>query len=166
MHKSSLDKMTELLGRVAKPGLSVMDVGSLDVNGTYRPLVEGLGMSYEGVDMRKGPNVDRVVDITEGRWHYAKDIVISGQMLEHCADPFRALSNMRHSLAPGGWCICIVPWKQDQHDHPHDYWRVLPDGMRILMMEAHFTDVRVGMQDGSCGVGDCWGMGRNEREDE
>lgn len=160
MHKSSLDKMTELLGRVAKPGLSVMDVGSLDVNGTYRPLVEGLGMVYHGVDMREGPNVGLEVDIT--RWHsiFPRDIVISGQMLEHCADPFAALARMVRSTRPGGWVICIAPWKQDQHEHPHDYWRFLPEGMRLLM--GNLEDVEVGMQDGSGGIGDCWGIGRRE----
>ena len=65
MHPEALEAMTGMVdrfaqGRTAVRPYQVLDVGSLDVNGTYRPLIEGRGWSYCGLDIRRGPNVDVV----------------------------------------------------------------------------------------------------------
>ena len=39
----------------------VIDVGSQDVNGSYRPLFAKPGWRYRGIDMTAGPNVDIVM---------------------------------------------------------------------------------------------------------
>ena len=118
---------------------SLLDVGSYDVNGTYRELFPGC--EYVGIDTREGPGVDRVVDMCQGLSsvqmageHF--DLVISGQMLEHCPHPTLAVSFMALTLKPGGFMFLIAPWQWPIHPHPKDYWRILPDGMRLLMEEA------------------------------
>ena len=58
MHAEALEAMRELLGRGPGRGAKALDVGSYDVNGTYRPLVEGRGWVYTGLDVSAGPNVD------------------------------------------------------------------------------------------------------------
>ena len=45
MHAEAYEAMRQLLGRGPGRGARVLDVGSYDVNGTYRPLVEGRGLS-------------------------------------------------------------------------------------------------------------------------
>ena len=78
----------------------VLECGSLNVNGTPRPLFEEC--EYVGVDWRDGPGVD-VVSLTH---HYMDndgfDVVISTEMLEH--DPYWlvSISNMVSLLRPGG----------------------------------------------------------------
>ncbi|NIX36552.1 MAG: methyltransferase type 11, partial [Nitrospinaceae bacterium] len=54
MHQSSFDKMQGFRHRYldGKEGenLSILDLGSLDVNGTYRPLFNVPSWNYHGLD--------------------------------------------------------------------------------------------------------------------
>src|SRR5215217_7296315 len=91
-------------GEVA--GRDVLEVGSLDVNGTVRPMVEARGpRSYVGVDVVDGPGVDRMVDAADlvevfGRDSF--DVVVSTEMLEHAEDWCQAMLHMAGVLRPGG----------------------------------------------------------------
>jgi len=144
--------MRDLLRRIYSPGLSVLDVGSRDVNGTYRPIVEGYGMKYTGLDAEAGPNVDLIssaYDLPMCQF----DIVISGQTLEHLTQPHKAVEEMKRVCRPGGWVVLIAPFTFVEHRYPIDCWRFLPDGMRFML--AGFEDVEsqiVNM--------DCYGIGR------
>ena len=65
MHPSSFDKMTSfrrdyLEARRAEP-LVILDLGSQDINGCYRPLFALPPWKYVGVDLAAGPNVDVVL---------------------------------------------------------------------------------------------------------
>jgi SAM-dependent methyltransferase len=63
---------------------SVLDIGSLDVNGNNRHLFQNY--SYVGVDIGAGNNVDFVCNGHEFRPNKQFDIVISTECFEH--DPF------------------------------------------------------------------------------
>ena len=65
MHQSSFDKMTAfrrdyLEARRAEP-LVILDLGSQDINGCYRPLFALPPWKYVGVDLAPGANVDVVL---------------------------------------------------------------------------------------------------------
>jgi len=47
-----------------KPGLTVVDIGGQDVNGSLRKCFESRGMKYISVDMVEHPSVDVVVPFT------------------------------------------------------------------------------------------------------
>lgn len=114
-----------------KSGDSVLDCGALNVNGTYRKTCEELGLAYSGQDIVAGPNVDLVVPVCK----LPKDsyeLVISGQMLEHCDDLSRVANEMVTVCRPRGWCIWIAPNEWGEHHRP-DRWRILRDGMSYLM---------------------------------
>jgi len=70
MHDASMSEMTRILDRW--PGHArLLDVGSYDVNGTYRPMVERRGWQYTGMDVSAGPNVcygDIIALSTPGVW--------------------------------------------------------------------------------------------------
>jgi SAM-dependent methyltransferase len=115
----------------------VLEVGSYDVNGSVRPLVEALGpASYIGVDQTAGPRVDEVVDCTGlvGRFgRDAFDVVVSTEMLEHAREWRGCLWAMAEVLAPGGLLILTTrspgfPF----HPFPEDCWRFT----RLVMAEA------------------------------
>ena len=64
MHQSSYENMKEFVQSNFKnldpqKKLRVLDVGSLDVNGSYRNLLIPIWV-YEGLDMEHGENVDFV----------------------------------------------------------------------------------------------------------
>ena len=135
MHAEALAAMTVLLGRWPD-GLraNVLDVGAYDVNGTYRPLVKGLGWDYTGLDQEPGPNVDLVAS---DPYHYpiadgAYDIVLSGSTMEHVEAIWRWVPELVRVLRPGGMLAIVTHWQFPEHRYPVDCWRIMPDGMRYL----------------------------------
>ena len=71
MHISSLENLRRLLKchltpdpRFASSRFSVLEVGSADVNGSYRSIFAPLDCSYHGVDLSPGIGVDTVLDDT------------------------------------------------------------------------------------------------------
>jgi SAM-dependent methyltransferase len=135
MHPSSYALMQDFVDRclAAAPEVEVLDVGSADVNGTYRPLFERPGWRYTGLDIAPGPNVDVVV--AGQLWPLPEaifDAVISGSAFEHISRLWQTITEIRFVLKPGGYCCLIAPASGPEHRHPVDCWRILPDGWRAL----------------------------------
>ncbi len=136
MHKSSFDEMKINLDKYCKDvpaGSYVADIGSMDVNGTYRELIEPR-WDYMGFDLQAGKNVHVVMksEYDTGIPDNAADIVLCGQVLEHCRNPFRLAAEIIRICKPGGWLMIVAPFSWSQHRYPVDCWRFLPDGMREL----------------------------------
>lgn len=130
MHGSSLEQMKAMLDKLPlKRPLSVLDVGSYDVNGCYKPYF--YEETYIGCDMRVGPNVTIVMDTPYKLPFEAGefDLVISGQTLEHVEQPWRLVKEMGRVVKPGGYIIIIAPSAGPTH-MATDAWRILPDGMK------------------------------------
>ena len=74
-----------LEARRAEP-LVVLDLGSQDINGSYRPLFAVPPWKYVGVDLAAGPNVD-VVLADPYDWREidpeSADVIVAGQTFEH-----------------------------------------------------------------------------------
>jgi SAM-dependent methyltransferase len=87
-------------------GRDVLEVGSLDVNGSLRPYVESLGPArYVGVDIAPGPRVDEVVDASKlvDRFGAAAfDVVLTTEMVEHIRDWRTVVRNLKRVVRPGG----------------------------------------------------------------
>ena len=81
----------------------VLDVGSLDVNGTNRHLFGGC--DYTGLDIAAGKNVDVVCCAHEYKPGPIFDIVICTEMLEHDQQYPDSLRAMVGCLKPGGLLI-------------------------------------------------------------
>lgn len=135
MHTEALAAMTEMLKRYDGPKpASVLDVGSFDVNGTYRPLVTGLGWHYTGLDVAAGPNVDIVspdpyrFPLAEGTY----DIVMTGSTMEHVEAIWLWVPELVRVLRPNGMLAIVTHWQFPLHRYPIDCWRIMPDGMQYL----------------------------------
>lgn len=126
--------MADHLMRTDVLGRTVLDVGSRNVNGTYRPMVCELGGVYTGLDIVEGPNVD-VVSPDEHRYPLPDagfDIVISGSTAEHVRRPWWWIQELARLVVPGGLVVVVTHWKWPEHDYPRDYWRFMPAGLREL----------------------------------
>ena len=132
-----------MLGKIDMQGGSVLDVGSMDINGTYKPLFNE-NWDYKGLDVAPGKNVDIVGEpykypLADNSF----DLVISGQCLEHVEDT-HAWTDEVIRVAKG-LIIIVVPCMWDMHmDSVHypgstDCWRVYPDGLRYLFVKRGKT---------------------------
>lgn len=114
------------LGHLGSPS-RMLEVGSLDVNGSVRSVLGQAVSSYFGVDIRPGPGVDEVLDVAQLSERFGErafDVVASTEMLEHCFDWQGALFQMLGVLRPDGLFLLTTRSPGfPLHDHPADYWR-------------------------------------------
>ncbi len=118
-------------------GREVLEVGSLDVNGSLRAFAEALGPSrYVGVDIEMGSGVDIVLDAQHLVEHFGNesfDLVVTTEMLEHVRDWQTVVSNLKRVLRP--WGVLLLTTRSigfPYHGYPFDFWRYEPDDMRAI----------------------------------
>jgi SAM-dependent methyltransferase len=121
-------------------GRRVLEVGSYDVNGSLRSVVEPLGPAeYVGADIRPGPGVDVICqaeDLVERFGTECFDVVISTATLEHIRDWRRAVSNIKRVCRPGGLIVVVVPSAWPFHAYPNDFWRYEPKDVTHIFSDC------------------------------
>lgn len=129
--------------------LKILDVGSFDKTGTYnyKMVLNEKKWSYTGLDLRKGNNVDIIIEnaydwkeIDENSY----DVVVTGQALEHMEFFWLTMEQINKVLKPGGLCCIIVPSKGPVHRNPYDCYRFNEDGVRSLAKYVNFDILDAG----------------------
>lgn len=111
----------------------VLEVGSYNVNGNCKAFIEKQGIPYLGCDIKEGPDVDLICDMTKAEDVQAKlgdktfDLIICMNVLEHVFRPIDLLDNMKGLLNEKGYLLVVVPLVWDLHDYPADFYRLNPD---------------------------------------
>lgn len=136
MHTSSLEHVDRLIDKYLDQDkkLNVFDLGSLDINGSYRRLFEKPNWKYYGLDLLAGANVDIVL-----RSPYrlplpsrSADVIVSGQAFEHIEFFWLTWLEIVRVLKPSGMVFLLAPSRGFEHRFPQDCWRFYPDGYRAL----------------------------------
>lgn len=117
MHVESMDLMREFVEEYGLQNARVVDVGSYNLNGTYRDLFSETA-EYVGVDIVPGPNVNVIMDSPDWEALLPVDAVICGQTIEHVADIPKLMKSMFDVLKPGGLLCVIAPSEGSPHDYP------------------------------------------------
>lgn len=143
MHTSTMIRMKWFIDHyVKKEGAKILDVGSYDVNGSYKSLFDGMNIQYLGLDIEAGPNVDVVME-SPYSWDNLKDdefdYIISGQAFEHIEYPWLTIKEIYKKLKIGGVACIIAPSSAPEHKYPFDCYRYYSDGFRALAKWAGFT---------------------------
>jgi SAM-dependent methyltransferase len=112
----------------------VYEFGSYQVEGQegYANLRELFATkTYVGCDMRPGPGVDRVEDVTaislpDG----SAGTVLCIETFEHVFAVSKAFDEVFRLLKPGGIFVITSPLNFRIHGYPDDYWRMTPSCLR------------------------------------
>lgn len=125
------------------PGRTLI-VGSQVVS--EKPDRRALYESVIGLDIVDGPGVDVVHDLEvplpEDLGQFAHIECMS--VLEHVKRPWLAAQTIEAALAPGGTLFVTVPFIWRYHDYGGDYWRITPDGLRVIFPNIEWTAIRIG----------------------
>lgn len=171
MHKSSYQHMQRLVSAYLRPDQKIhaLDIGAVDVNGSYRTLFDQPSWRYTGVDLDAGRGVDVVL---KSPYHLpfasgSIDVIVSGQAFEHIEHFWMTWLEMQRVLRAGGLVFLIAPSRGPEHRYPQDCWRFYPDGYRALaklgdfeVIEVH-TDWEPDEDPGSAPWGDTVGVFRS-----
>jgi SAM-dependent methyltransferase len=115
------------LARKEIEGKRIIEVGSYDVNGSLRYIVELLEPAeYVGVDVVEGPGVDMICaagNLVHQFGRESFDMAICTCVLEHIKDWKGAISNIKNICRPNGIILIIVPSEWPYHEFPYDFWR-------------------------------------------
>ena len=143
MHKSTWLRMKWFVEHyITEPGKKILDIGSYDVNGSYKNLFTEREIQYVGLDVVEGPNVDVVVEQSY-TWDCIEDesfdYIISGQAFEHIEFPWLTIKEIYKKLKVGGVICIIAPNSTPEHKYPLDCYRYFGDGLSALAKWAGFT---------------------------
>lgn len=165
MHKSSLLRMNWFVqtylntNRTFGEGVNVLDVGSYDVNGTYKTFFPAPAFIYTGLDMGAGPNVDVAVE-TPYHWPMLADesfdVVVSGQAFEHIEFFWFTMAEMVRVAKKGALFCIIAPRLYGRHRHPTDTYRFDEDGMIALARYGCLEPLHASMNLAPSGASPAW----------
>lgn len=129
-----------------KLGDDVLEVGSRMTSGdawwiVNRDLAKG---KWLGIDMQAGFGVDQVADIHSlpAEWAGRFSGVLCSEVLEHVARPWVALPKLHAVIRPGGWIVVTTLTSFPIHGFPDDFYRYTTSGLKLLLEDAGFVDVK------------------------
>lgn len=168
MHRSAMIRMEWFVNQYIPKDqhIRILDVGSCDVNGSYKALFTGFKAEYVGLDMVAGSNVDYVPD-DPYVWNELEDdtfdYIISGNAFEHIEYPWLTIEQIRKKLKIGGITCIIAPNSTHEHRFPVDCYRYFSDGLVALAKWGGLKVINCtvsGIPDDS--VTDDWVSGHND----
>ncbi|MBA4418281.1 MAG: methyltransferase type 11 [Syntrophus sp. (in: bacteria)] len=135
--RESIREFVEIASKTLPVDAPVFEFGALQLEGLQasadlRPFFPG--REYVGCDMRKGPGVDKVLNLHSiDQPSGSVGTVISLDTLEHVEFPHRAMEEIHRILKPDGIAVISSVLDFRIHATPNDYWRFTPDGFRSIL---------------------------------
>jgi SAM-dependent methyltransferase len=137
MHDTALEIGRLFFGTYARPPCTVVELGSLDVNGALRTVAPE-SVTYIGLDASAGPGVDLVIKagLPLPLQTDCADLVVSSSTFEHDDFFWDTFLEMVRITKPGGAIYINAPSNGPYHRYPSDNWRFYPDCGRALQRWA------------------------------
>jgi len=124
----------------------MLDLGCADK--PFQEFFEQYVEQYIGVDWTNclhGSKADIVANLNEKlpiKNDFA-DTIVSLNVLEQLYNPQLFLKESYRVLKDDGTIILHIPFQWWVHEAPHDYFRYTPYGLRYLLSEAGYTDIKI-----------------------
>ncbi len=144
--EASIERAVRAFSAQVPAGSRVLDAGAGEGHyaryfGTQRYVGIDLGVGDPGWNYKR---LDAVADLAmlpfrNGSFSACINVVT----LEHVRQPARALGEIARSLEPGGILLLVAPQEWEVHQAPHDYWRFTRYGVRQLLEEAGFGEIKI-----------------------
>ena len=96
------------LWRGSKTDLNILEIGSLDINGSVRPIFLPYQLTYLGIDPQEGPGVDLVTDASTFVTGPKFDVVVCAEVFEHTAVWRDIIDRTYDNLVDGGLFIATM----------------------------------------------------------
>jgi SAM-dependent methyltransferase len=119
----------------AMPSARLLEVGSRARSGNIYTAGFRNDVSYTGVDIQLGPNVDVVADAHELSSKFpgeSFDAMFSVSVFEHLAMPWKAVLEANKVLRTGGLMFVATHPTWPPHDQPWDFYRYSKYGLSVL----------------------------------
>ncbi|MCX5782725.1 MAG: methyltransferase domain-containing protein [Elusimicrobia bacterium] len=149
-NEACLDFIRNVTNKEELEGKQVLEIGSLDVNGSARSFIEKMGPSkYLGIDIVNGNGVDEICsiyDILEKYGNESFDVVVCTEVMEHVKDWKKAISNMKKIIRRGG--IILLTTRSSgykYHAWPYDFWRFEADDMKNIFSDFSILRIEKGL---------------------
>lgn len=112
----------------------VIDLGAGGNAEWYKGLFRDAKYVTLDIEQNKSNSIDIIADIQDmpSVESNSYGVVLLLDTLEHLCFPHLAFKESARILSPGGLFICTTVAVWEQHNHPVDYWRFLPDGLVFL----------------------------------
>jgi len=137
MHPTAMENGIKFVNNYVKDGMTVLDVGSYDVNGNLRNIFTERNCIYTGLDMCKGKNVDVVSSSHNIPFENESfDIIISTSCFEHDSMFWMTFREMARVVKKGGYIYINAPSAGPYHGYPGDCWRFYKDSWKSLELFA------------------------------
>lgn len=135
--RTSLDLELGKQFKRLKPGI-VLDVGS-----KYSPYKKYfLFKRYMRLDVKNKTKPDICSDLQNVEWESNYfDTIIATEVLEHIAEPQKAVNEIWRLLKPGGVCILSTRFIHQYHPDPKDYYRFTWDSLNYLFREFSIIEI-------------------------
>ena len=118
----------------------VLDVGAGEYSSWFRPLFHEAGLTYIALDRDQCAGIDIHADVLSYRssgW----GSILCLSVAEHAERPKRIIDRCRVLLRRGGHFLFAAPICWERHDFPSDYWRILPDGARLMLSRMELLEL-------------------------
>lgn len=102
--------------RDGRTHLRVLEIGSLDINGSVRHIFKPFAEKYIGIDVQEGPGVDIVASATDYLSPEYFDVVVCAEVFEHTPEWKKIINNSYVNLVDGGIFIATMA---GEGRHPH-----------------------------------------------
>ena len=128
-------------------GKSVLEIGSLDINGSPRLAIQPKRpQKYVGVDRHEGKGVDKVLDLRNREREFGKgsfDVVISSEFLERVEDWRWTIWQMKNIVKLRGLVLLTVRAPGfPAHSYVDDRWRYSQEDLKKIFADFEILELR------------------------